>query len=145
MTGRSIRIGALGAGALAAFYIAVITWASGAEHLADQASADWPYLAAIIAGFGIQVALLVELRHRRRARHLEQAGAAGMPLICLVIVTPSSQTSGVPHFRSNRTLRASGPNVARTASATADAPASSFVLACLRNRQLVVRERRQSS
>ena len=78
MTGRSIRIGALGAGALAAFYIAVIGWASGVDHLASQAAADWPYLTIIIAGFGIQLALLAELRHRRRARHLEQAaGGAG--------------------------------------------------------------------
>ena len=78
MTGRSIRIGALGAGALAAFYVAVIGWASGADHLATQAAADWPYLSVIIAGFGTQLALLAELRHRRRVRHLEQAaGSAG--------------------------------------------------------------------
>ncbi len=78
MTGRSIRIGALGASALSAFYIAVIGWASGADHLATQAAADWPYLTIIIAGFGTQLALLAELRHRHRARHLEQAaGGAG--------------------------------------------------------------------
>ena len=78
MTERSIRIGTLGAGALAAFYIAVIGWASGADHLASQAAEDWPYLTVIIAGFGTQMALLAELRHRRRIRHLEQAaGGAG--------------------------------------------------------------------
>ena len=78
MTGRSIRIGALGAGALAAFYIAVIGWASGVDHLASQAAADWPYLTISIAGFATQLTLLAELRYRRRARHLEQAaGGAG--------------------------------------------------------------------
>ena len=34
MSGRSIRTGALGAGALDAFYLAVIGWATGIEHLA---------------------------------------------------------------------------------------------------------------
>ena len=63
MTGRSMRIGGAGAGALAIFYIAVIGWASGITHLATQAAADWPYLAAIVAGFGLQLALLAELRH----------------------------------------------------------------------------------
>jgi len=75
VNGRSTRAGLLAAAGLAAFYTAVVGWTSGADHFADQARADWPYLSLIVAGFGIQVALLVELRHRRRARHLEQAAA----------------------------------------------------------------------
>ncbi len=87
MSGRSARAGLLAAAGLGAFYAAVIGWASGGAHLADQARADWPYLALIIAGFGTQVALLVELRHRRRARHLEQAAAgAGVGSSALAMV-----------------------------------------------------------
>jgi phosphoribosylcarboxyaminoimidazole (NCAIR) mutase len=65
----------MAAATLAAFYVIVIGWASGIDHLASQAAADWPYLTAIVAGFGTQVALLVELRHRQRARRTEQAAA----------------------------------------------------------------------
>lgn len=75
MTARSIRAGLVAAAALAGFYAGVIIWASGLRHLGDQARADWPYLVAILAGFGTQVALLVELRHRHRARTAEQAVA----------------------------------------------------------------------
>ena len=75
MTGRSVRVGGIAAGALALFYVAVIVWASGAEHLRDQAAADWPWLAAIVSGFGTQVALLSELRRRHRAARTEQAAA----------------------------------------------------------------------
>lgn len=76
MTTRSVRAGALAATALAAFYALVIGWASDLDHLGSQARADWYYVVPILAGFGTQVALLVELRHRRRARHLEQNAAA---------------------------------------------------------------------
>lgn len=75
MNGRSVRAGLLAAAGLSAFYATVIALASGPGHLADQARADWPYLSLIVAGFATQVALLVELRHRRRARRLEQAAA----------------------------------------------------------------------
>lgn len=75
MTGRSVSVGVVAAAALVGFYAAVIGWASGADHLARQAATDWPYLVAIVGGFGTQVALLVELRHRRRARRAEQAAA----------------------------------------------------------------------
>jgi hypothetical protein len=90
MTGRSVRVGVLAGAALTGFYALVIVWASGAAHLRDQAAADWPWLAAIIAGFAVQVALLVELRHRHAAAKHEQAAAgagagasaAGMVACC---------------------------------------------------------------
>ena len=68
MTGRSVRAGLLAATGLGVFYAGVLVWASGGAHLADQVGADWPYLVAIVGGFATQVALLVELRHRRAAR-----------------------------------------------------------------------------
>lgn len=36
----------------------------GPAHLGQQAIDDWPWLVLILAGFGTQVALFVELRHR---------------------------------------------------------------------------------
>ncbi|AQZ63105.1 unnamed protein product [[Actinomadura] parvosata subsp. kistnae] len=48
------------------FYILVVGGLGGLEHLGDQAATDWPWLVGILVGFGIQVALLAELRRRRR-------------------------------------------------------------------------------
>lgn len=67
VTARSIRFGVIAAAAMAAFYVAVVRGASGSwGHLRDQAGADWAYLLFIVAGFGTQVALLVELKARHR-------------------------------------------------------------------------------
>lgn len=115
MSGRSARVGLLAAAGLGAFYAVVIAWASGTDHLADQARADWPYLVAIIAGFGTQLALLAELRHRRRARDLEQAVAGagagastlGMVACCahhLADLVPVVGASGVAAFLTDRRI-----------------------------------------
>lgn len=67
---RSRRIGLLAAGGLALFYAVVVGGASGSlNHLADQARRDWYFLAFIIGGFGLQVALAAELRRRHRLQH----------------------------------------------------------------------------
>lgn len=71
---RSVRAGVLGLGGVAAFYVVVVGVASGSvEHLLDQLRADWWLLVPIMVGFGVQVALLTELRHR----HLAAGAAAG--------------------------------------------------------------------
>ena len=67
IAGRSIRPGLIALIAMALFYVVVVRAASGSwNHLADQLRQDWYYLAAILAGFGTQVALVSELRHRHR-------------------------------------------------------------------------------
>ena len=49
------------------FYVVVVRVGSGSwSHLADQARHDWYYLVAILAGFGAQVTLVSELRHRQQ-------------------------------------------------------------------------------
>lgn len=66
----------LASGLLAFAYVLVVRVASGSmEHLVDQARTDWYLLVPIVAGFGVQVALLVELR-RRRALHRTGMAAA---------------------------------------------------------------------
>ena len=79
MTRRSIRFGVLASAALAAFYVAVVWGASRSfGHLADQARSDWYYLLPIVGGFGLQVALVAELRARHRLHRAEAAaGGAG--------------------------------------------------------------------
>lgn len=79
MTRRSVRAGTLAAVGLALFYVAVVAGASGSwQHLAEQAAKDWYYLVPIIGGFGVQVALVAELRHRHRLnRTAVAAGGAG--------------------------------------------------------------------
>lgn len=67
IAGRSIRHGLMALAAMALFYVVVIRAASGSwNHLANQLRQDRYYLAAILVGFGTQVALVSELRHRHR-------------------------------------------------------------------------------
>ena len=67
IAGRSIRHGLIALTAMALFYVVVVRAASGSwNHLADQLRQDRYYLAAILVGFGTQVALVSELRHRHR-------------------------------------------------------------------------------
>lgn len=91
MTRRSVRAGGLGAAGLIAFYAAVVGFASGSvDHLADQARQDWYLLVPIIAGFGVQVGLMAELRRRRRLHRASMVAggtgtagsAAGMVACC---------------------------------------------------------------
>ena len=73
---RSLAWGAFASAGLALFYAIVVGLASGSvDHLLEQARGDWYLLAAIVAGFGTQVALTVELRRRHRLSH--SALAAG--------------------------------------------------------------------
>lgn len=68
--GRSWRVGAIAAGGLVLFYMVVVAGASGSlAHLGEQARRDWYYLVFILAGFGLQVALMAELRRRHRLHH----------------------------------------------------------------------------
>ena len=79
MTPRSVRAGMLAAAGLALFYVVVVAGASGSwQHLTDQAANDWYYLVPIMGGFGVQVALVAELRRRHRLdRAAAAAGGAG--------------------------------------------------------------------
>ena len=76
---RSATIGLLAGVGLVAFYGAVVGLASGSwAHVTAQARADWFFLVFIVLGFGVQVAMLAELR--RRHRHglgVATAGGAG--------------------------------------------------------------------
>ena len=64
---RSAATGVVAGFVMAAFYVAVVSGASGSwTHLRAQVHQDRPYLAIIIAGFAVQVALITELRHRHR-------------------------------------------------------------------------------
>lgn len=73
---RSIRSGAVASAGMLAFYATVIVVASGWSHFADQLRTDWYFVALIVTGFGVQVALMVELRRRHRL-HAPEATATG--------------------------------------------------------------------
>ena len=79
MTPRSIRTGALASAGLMLFYVVVVAGASGSwNHFTDQARQDWYYLVLIVGGFGLQVALMAELRRRHRLHHgVAAASGAG--------------------------------------------------------------------
>lgn len=107
---RTVRAGLVASGALAAFYAVVVGGASRSlEHLTDQVRADWYLLALIITGFGIQAALLVELRrrHRMHAQAMAAGGAgagastAGMIACCahhLADLVPFLGATGIAAF-----------------------------------------------
>ena len=67
---QSLHWGIAASAALALVYALVVGLASGSvDHLLDRASRDGYLLAAIVVGFGTQVALVVELRRRHRLSH----------------------------------------------------------------------------
>ena len=75
---RSLGWGVVAAAGIATFYAVVVAGASGSiDHLADQVRSDWYLLLPIVAGFGTQVALILELRHRHRFGHAA-IGAGGV-------------------------------------------------------------------
>ena len=79
VTGRSLAAGVLAAAMMALFYVAVVRGASGSwNHLGNQARQDWAYLTVIVTGFGLQITLVAELRHRHRLdTAMTGAGGAG--------------------------------------------------------------------
>lgn len=77
LTTRSIRNGVIAVAGMVTFYVVVVWWASGSRaHLADQLASDWYLIGIVAAGFGLQVALVSELRHRHRL-HATAAAASG--------------------------------------------------------------------
>lgn len=72
----SIAAGAIALMALATFYALIVGGVGGLDHLGTQTRTDWPWLVLILTGFGTQVALLAELR-RRRKLHAAAGGVAG--------------------------------------------------------------------
>lgn len=59
---RSIAAGASGSFALLGLYMGIISLAQGVAHAFDQLATDVVFVSLIAAGFGIQIALFVELR-----------------------------------------------------------------------------------
>jgi hypothetical protein len=59
---RSFAAGVVAAAALLGVYLAIISLAQGVEHAFDQVATDALFVGLIAAGFGIQIALFVELR-----------------------------------------------------------------------------------
>ncbi|MGW5723399.1 hypothetical protein ACWEVP_45035 [Amycolatopsis sp. NPDC003865] len=76
MTTRSVRAGLIAAACLALFYVLVVGGFGGIAHLGEQVVSDAPWLLLIVAGFGTQVGLFVELRRRQRL-HAGMKAAAG--------------------------------------------------------------------
>jgi predicted outer membrane lipoprotein len=66
MTVRSLRIGVLAATGWIAVYALIVSLLAGLPHLLDQVRRDGWLLGLLAAGFAVQVALLIELRGRRR-------------------------------------------------------------------------------
>jgi hypothetical protein len=109
---RSIRWGGAASAAMLAFYTTVIVWASGWPHFGEQIRSDWFFVALIVGGFGAQVALMVELRHRHQMHATEStasgtgtgASATGMLACCahhLAEIAPIVGATGALAFLAN--------------------------------------------
>jgi hypothetical protein len=99
------RAGVVAALGMAGFYVLVVGWAGGREHLADQVREDWWLVAPITVAFAAQVGVMVELRHRHARHHglapaagaASSTSAAGMVACCahhLVELAPLAGLSG---------------------------------------------------
>jgi hypothetical protein len=110
MSVNALRAGVLAAAVLGLFYALVVGGVGGVGHLGQQAADDWPWLMLILAGFGTQVALFMELRRRHRLHDAAiktaagggaGASAAGMVACCahhIADLAPIIGVSGVAVF-----------------------------------------------
>lgn len=73
----SIAAGILGALALVALYLGLVTWAQGSEHALELLWGDRVYVGLIGAGFGTQIGLFTYLRLLQRAMGRESTALAG--------------------------------------------------------------------
>ena len=77
----AVLAGTVGAAALLAFYLGIITWAQGSDHALSQFQADAWFIGPITLGFGLQVALFFHLRRLHAAARgglAVTAGSAGV-------------------------------------------------------------------
>jgi hypothetical protein len=106
----AVRAGVFATAGLGLFYALVVGGFGGLAHLGQQAVEDWPWLVLILAGFGTQITLFVELRHRHRLHDAAMktatgggagASAVGMVACCahhLADLAPIIGVSGVAVF-----------------------------------------------
>ena len=73
----SIALGLAGALALVGLYLAIVTWAQGADHALELLWSDRLFVGLISAGFGTQVGLFVDLQFLQRAMARESVALAG--------------------------------------------------------------------
>ena len=70
-------LSALAGGAtLIGLYLLLVTWAQGFEHATELLLDDWYFVAAIAAGFALQIGLFVHIRRLMSLRRRGRAGAA---------------------------------------------------------------------
>lgn len=106
---RSAAFGGAAALALSAAFVAVVAGAAGWAHLGSQVRDEWWLLAPLVAGFAVQVALMVELRRRHRFAHAAAvsvgagAGVSGVGMVAccahhLADLAPLAGATGVATF-----------------------------------------------
>lgn len=82
---RPIAFGLLASLGLLGFYLGTITLAQDWEHALDQLRQDLPFVAALVAGFGLQVGLVTYLQGQhartRRAGVTASAGSGGIAML----------------------------------------------------------------
>jgi hypothetical protein len=106
---RSAMLGGLAGLLLSAVFVGVVGWAAGWVHLVEQVKADWWILLPLVLGFAAQIALMAELRQRRRGARAAavsagaggSASALGMVACCahhVADLAPLAGATGVATF-----------------------------------------------
>lgn len=109
MSRRSVTWGVFAAAALATSYTAVLAGSAGWRHLGDTVGRDWFLVLPLTVGFGVQVAILAEVRCRQKVAHRVTAvagagastSAVGMVACCahhLADLVPLVGLSGAATF-----------------------------------------------
>ena len=75
--GLAVGAGSVGALALVALYLGIVTWAQGADHALELIWSDRVFVGLISAGFGTQVGLFTYLRLLQGAMARESVALAG--------------------------------------------------------------------
>lgn len=109
ITRRSMATGTVAGMALTGAYVGVVAGTAGWTHLADQTRSNWWLLVPLLAGFVVQVTLMVELRRRHRLAHAAAVSvgagagvsAVGMVACCahhLAELAPLAGATGAATF-----------------------------------------------
>ncbi len=82
---RSFVFGLFASSGLLLFYLGTVTLLQDWGHALAQLGEDWPFIAVLVAGFGVQVGLLTYIRassaHARKAGVAASTGASGIAML----------------------------------------------------------------
>jgi hypothetical protein len=96
MASKAVIHGVIGGAALFVVYLVLLTVANSFEHALEQLAGMWYWIAALVAGFGVQISLYSNVRSEFHARKV--AGATGSVAAAGGVSTGSMVACCLHHF-----------------------------------------------